>query len=101
MIKKLLQKKIKFLNYDISIFFNQDLLLDHFPIYKTLSQEKQFKNIKINVLNDNSSINFTNLTNLIVDPLHFIKQAISKLKMFCLKNLFIPKIFSQKKTLKF
>ena len=97
LIKKLLQKKIKFLNYDISIFFNQDLLLDHFPIYKTLSQEKQFKNIKINVLNDNSSINFTNLTNLIVDPLHFIKQAISKLKMFCLKKfIYTQNIFSKK-----
>ena len=98
MIKKLLQKKIKFLNYDISIFFNQDLLLDHFPIYKTLSQEKQFKNIKINVLNDNSSINFTNLTNLIVDPLHFIKTSNLKIKNVLLEKIYLyPKYFLKKK----
>ena len=97
LIKKLLQKKIKFANYEISIFFNQDLLLDHFPIYKILSQEKQFKNMEIKVLNDNSLINFTNLKNLTLDPLHFIKQIISKFRMFFLKKfIYIQNIFLKK-----
>lgn len=97
LIKKLLQKKIKFTNYKIFIFFNQNLLQDHFPIYKTLSQEKQFRNMEIKNLNDNSSIAFINLKNLIVDPLHFVKQIISKLRMFYVKKLiYIQNTFSKK-----
>lgn len=97
LIKKLLQKKIKFANYEIFIFFNQNLLQDHFPIYKTLSQEKEFRNMEIKVLNNNSSITLINLKNLVVDPLHFIKQIISKLRMFYMKKfIYFQNIFSKK-----
>lgn len=85
LIKKLFDKKINLKKYNVTIFYNPNLLKNKFTIYELIEKNKIFHNIKIQKLSVNSEGYINKIMYLYLDKNNIMKYFVNKIKMLWLK----------------
>ena len=86
-MKKLLEKKINIKKYKVTIFYDNFLLKNKFPIYESLGSNKLFKDIELRIVNSKNSDLLFQIKTQILNLNHILRFITSRLKTFYLKKL--------------
>ena len=98
LLKKLLEKKINLKKYKVTIFYDNFLLKNKFPIYESLGSNKLFKDIELRIVNSKNSDLLFQIKTQILNLNHILRFITSRLKTFYLKKLLkIKNIFLKNK----